>query len=104
MRYLQQGDGPKQRRSNTQVMGREKKGGAQEYRISAKGLEPGPGKRDIEFLKTRFQEGYGLTTFTRDEFMDAYVDHTGCGMGWADRDFKKYSRKNAKRRWIIEVN
>lgn len=74
------------------------------YTISTKNLTTKTGKEDIDILKEELYKRYGESVFTREEFIRMYMDYTGCGRNWAEKDFRKFSRKNSKNQWIFEVD
>ena len=69
------------------------------YIVSTKYLPQGPGKEDIKILMR--DPRFNISPFTKDEFIQMYREYTGCGEKWAEGDFRKYSRKNSRSRWII---
>jgi len=74
----------------------------QRYKITTE--EAGPDKHSIDKLRKAFLERYGKEIFTKDEFMEMYMDYTGCGPSWAEKDFSMYSNPGSRTKWLVKVD
>jgi len=73
----------------------------QRYKITTE--ETGPDKFYIDKLRKAFLDRYGKEIFTKEEFIEMYMDYTGCGPTWAEKDFSLYSKSNARVKWLIQL-